>query len=46
MSDAKTKPTDASVVDFINAVENKRRREDGFVLLDLFKKTTGDEPVM
>ena len=46
MSDAKTKPTDASVVDFINAVENKRRREDGLVLLDLFKKTTGDEPVM
>lgn len=46
MSDAKTKPTDASVIDFINCVENKRRREDGFILLDLFKKTTGDEPVM
>ena len=31
MSDAKTKPTDASVADFINAVENKRRREDALV---------------
>jgi hypothetical protein len=46
MSDAKTIPTDASAIDFINSVENKRRREDGLVLLDLFKRTTGDEPVM
>ena len=46
MSDAKTKPTDASVADFINAVENKRRREDAIVLADLFKQTSGYDPVM
>ena len=46
MSDAKTKPTDASVADFINAVENKRRREDALVLADLFKQTSGYDPVM
>ena len=46
MSDAKTKPTDASVADFINAVENKRRREDALILADLFKQTSGYDPVM
>lgn len=46
MSDAKTKPTDASVADFINAVENRRRREDALVLADLFKQTSGYDPVM
>ena len=46
MSDAKTKPTDASVADFISAVENKRRREDAIVLADLVKQTSGYDPVM
>ena len=46
MSDAKTKPTEASVADFINAVENKRRREDALILADLFKQTSGYDPVM
>lgn len=46
MSDAKTKPTDASVTDFINGVENKRRREDAFELLALFEKNSAYKPVM
>lgn len=46
MSDAKTKPTDASVTDFIHGIDNKRRREDALLLNDLFEKTSGYEPVM
>jgi hypothetical protein len=46
MSDNKTVPTDASVEDFLNAVEHPGRREDAFLLLDLFKRVTGAKPVM
>ncbi|WKZ31159.1 MAG: DUF1801 domain-containing protein [Candidatus Dojkabacteria bacterium] len=46
MAELKTKPTDASVEDFINSVENKTRREDSQVLLKLYKKVTGLEPQM
>lgn len=46
MSDLKTQPHDGSVLDFLNAVENNRRREDAFILLDLFKRVTGADPVM
>ncbi len=46
MSSNKTKPTEESVVDFLDRVENKRRRQDGFKLLELMKETTGEEPVM
>jgi hypothetical protein len=33
----KTKPTTASVEDFINTVESEQKRKDSFVLLDIFK---------
>lgn len=46
MSDLKTQPTTASVKTFIESVENKTRREDAFVLLDLFEKITGEKAVM
>lgn len=39
--ETKTKPTKASVRDFIAAVENDTRREDARVLLKLFEKVTG-----
>lgn len=46
MAEIKTKVTDASVEDFINGVENERRRKDGFVLLEMYKRVTGLEPKM
>ena len=42
----KTRETDASVEDFLNSVENKERREDGFRVLEMFKNATGLEPKM
>ena len=46
MSKNKTKPTDVSVTEFINSIEHQGRREDAFVLLELFNRVTGLEPVM
>lgn len=42
-STIKTKVTTASVKDFINAVADEGKRKDGFTLLDLFTKITGEK---
>jgi hypothetical protein len=46
MAEAKTKPTQVSVEDFIAAVEPASRREDAPVLDALFRKVTGLTPGM
>ena len=46
MPDLKTRPNDASVEAFIDAVDHPRRREDARVLLDLMGRVTGEDPVM
>jgi hypothetical protein len=42
----KTKPTAASVEEFINSVKEEQKRKDSFVLLEMMKKATGEEPVL
>ncbi|WP_349729508.1 DUF1801 domain-containing protein [Peribacillus frigoritolerans] len=42
----KTKETDSSVIEFIENVENPKKREDAYELLDVFTKTTGYEAKM
>ena len=42
----KTRKTDASVQDFLNSVENKERRDDGFRVLEMFTRLTGEKPTM
>lgn len=46
MSEPKTRPTDASVRDFLEAAQPARRREDGLALAEIFGEVTGVEPVM
>lgn len=41
MYELKTKETDNSVIEFIEQVENPKKREDTYVLLDIFAETTG-----
>ena len=42
----KTKETDNSVIEFIENVENVKKREDAYRLLDIFTETTGYEAKM
>lgn len=46
MAEPKTRPTDASVEDFIDGVENARRREDARAVTTLLGEITGEPPVM
>ncbi len=42
----KTKPTVDSVEAFINKIEDEQKRKDCFVLLEMMKKASGEEPVL
>ena len=42
----KTRQTDASVEDFLNSLENEVRRADGFRVLEMFNRVTGETPKM
>ncbi len=46
MSENKTRPTDQSVADFLNSVEDDTRRQDALTLLALMKDETGEDAVM
>ena len=46
MSENKTKPTSVKVEDFIASVEPQSKREDAEVLDALFRKVTGEAPMM
>ena len=46
MAENKTKPTPASVDDFIANIENSRRRTDALTALKIYKEVTGLPPVM
>ena len=46
MAALKTRPTDASVADFLDAVESEGRREDAWAVLRLMEEVTGEKPVM
>jgi len=45
-STIKTHKNDANVTDFIGSVDNETRRNDGFTLLELFTKITGEQAKM
>ena len=46
MSENKTRPTDQSVIDFLENVDHKTRREDGFALLEMMAELTGEAAVL
>ena len=46
MAELKTRRTRSSVTAFIDSVENKRRRDDALVLLDVFQQLTGFEAAL
>ncbi len=46
VAEIKTKENDASVTDFLNNVAEEQKRKDSFVILEMMKKATGEEPKM
>lgn len=46
MSELKTKPTNASVEEYLNTVEPEEKRRDSLALLSLFRKITGEKGQM
>src|SRR5688572_9348329 len=46
LAQIKTKPTAASVEDFISSVQDDQKRKDSLDLLNMMKKASGEEPKM
>jgi hypothetical protein len=46
MAEIKTKATSASVMDFINGIQDEQKRNDSFTLLEVMKNASGEEPKM
>ena len=46
MPELKTKKNEDNVEDFLNSVENEKKRDDSFKILELMRKVTGLEPKM
>lgn len=46
MKEIQTKPRKASVTTFLNAVENKEKKNDSFAIVQMMREATGEEPTM
>ena len=46
MAELKTKATTQNPKDFLNTIEPEGKRADGFTLLEMFQKVTGEKAVM
>ena len=46
MAEIKTKPTQASVEDFLNNIPDENKRRDSFTVLEMMRQASGFEPVM
>lgn len=46
MAEIKTKQNEASVDAFLNKVKDEEKREDSYIIIEMMKKATGEEPKM
>ena len=46
MAEAKTKPTDQSVEDFLNAIPDEKKRKDSIAIVEMMRRVSGSQPVM
>lgn len=46
MAENKTKPTNTDVLEFINQLEDERKRQDSLAVLELMSEVTGEEATM
>lgn len=46
MSDLKTKPTDEDVTAFLDGVEDEKKRQESYAVMELMREVTGEDPKM
>ncbi len=46
MYELKTKETDSSVIEFMESIENEKKKEDAYKLLDIFTQASGHKAKM
>ena len=46
LAENKTKPTNASVEEFLDGITPEQKRQDCFVLLEMMKKASKEEPIL
>jgi hypothetical protein len=46
LAEIKTKPTKVSAEDFINKIDDENKRKGSFMILEMMKKASGEEPVL
>lgn len=46
MAELKTNPTSQNAVAFLNTIEPDEKKKDGFALLEMFQRVTGEKAVM
>ncbi len=46
LAQIKTRETEASVEDFLNAIADETKREESFTILEMMKKASGEQPKM
>jgi hypothetical protein len=46
MAELKTKPTNKDPKVFLNSIQPEQKRKDGFMLLEMFERVTGEKAVM
>ncbi len=46
MAEIKTKQTEASVEDFLNTIKDEQKRNDSFLILEMMKKASKQDPKM
>lgn len=45
-AEAKTRPTEVKVEDFLNTIDDAQKREDSFTVMQIMTKLSGKQPVM
>ena len=46
MYEQKTLPTENSVIDFLEGIEDEKKRQEAYTLLNLIRDITGEDPVL
>lgn len=46
MAELKTQPTDSSITDFLDSVEDEQKRADAYAIMELMREVTGETPQM